>query len=352
MPIITDRRADSKEKIEENSSSLPGSTVRNVCKTPVSYFLRLLEFCNYTQLKVFGTVLVATVGRTPPQTWSPILDETFDKATGVSSEFWKEALVTLTRQLNLIRERYNRETGQHEYALSDKLEAEIRARTVKGRCGLCQSYGDFQTEFVPVPHAVFRLLGACIDHASFVCLMVIIRYSLKWNKERGVWGEPVQLDIEEFMRMTGLERRMVSNALALLCDAAKWGLVERVDRKGRPSTYRAIPERFGKLERRDTRTVTPAAGKRERHTTEQGLHEKPPKSTETHANESEAPDDRYYGFCRACGHFAPIEDAPEAARAAEPPPKRAGPSRENTAQPKKSKWAGTKEKIWRLFANQ
>jgi hypothetical protein len=321
------------------AQSYPPPTIRNVCKTPISYFLRLVEFCNYTELKVFGCILVNTVGQSFPTTWCEIHDDTFDEAVGVTKEWWLEALSNLTgrggQMPALIRTRKSPTTSRTEYALSEKLELEIKALTVRGKCGNCHTIGTFGTEFIPVPHAVFRRLGACIDHASFVCLMVIIRYSLKWNRERGVWAEPVQLELNDFERLTGLEPRMISLALSKLCDEDGWALVTRTERKGRASLYEARPDRFGKIDRREARVVTmPANREKSQSTTDSGLHQNPQNSDKTHAFES---DDRVYGFCRSCGQYGPIEQVDEVEVPPKPPehPPRSGPPPKFGRKPRK-----------------
>jgi hypothetical protein len=315
----------------------PTSPVRNVCKTPLSYFQYMLEGCNYTQLKVFGAVLVNTIGRTHPETWAEISDEQFEDAVGVTKEWWSLALETLTAystatgkpSQRVIRTRKSPTSGRIQYALTENLATETRALTVRGKCLECKAIGAFETEFVPVPHAVYRKLGAALDHASFVCLMVIIRHSLQWTGERGVWGEPTQLDINDFERATELSPRSISAALAKLCDPDGWALVDRTERKGRPALYRAIPERFGKIDRRDARVVVMPTPNREKkgNTTPAGLHEIVPESGKPTAIES-AP--HYYGFCKACGHYGEVEPCEEV-ESSDPlskSPPRAGPGRE------------------------
>jgi hypothetical protein len=315
------------------------SGVRNYCKTPISYFLRLLEFCNYTELKVFGCILVNTVGQTTPATWCEIQDSSFDEATGVTKEWWSEALDALRGKWSagvntaLIRTRSSPTTGRREYALTENLEPEIKALTIRGKCGNCKTIGSFGTEYVGVPHVVFRKLGACLDHASFVCLMFIIRHSLKNNRERGVWGEPVQLELEEFERVLGLSRRMVTEALSLLCDDDGWALVERTERPGRPAIYRARPENFGRVGRREARVVVMPENRAKGHrsTTDPGLHENPQKTQETHAIESDA---RVYGFCRNCGHYGAVEQL-EPLESPPPPPERPPRPPSPAAKPRK-----------------
>ncbi len=298
----------------------------------------MLEGCNYTQLKVFGAVLVNTIGQTHPETWAEISDEQFEDAAGVTKEWWSLALENLTAFRSpasgkpggrVIRTRKSPTTGRPQYALTENLATETRALTVRGKCLQCQAIGAFETEFIPVPHAVFRKLGAALDHASFVCLMVIIRHSLKWTTEKGVWGEPVQLDINDFERATDLSPRSISAALQKLSDPDGWALVERQERKGRPALYRAIPERFGKIDRRDARVVVMPTPNREKkgNTTRKGLPDNKPESEKTTAVESTP---HYFGFCKSCGHYAevePCEDADLTRPVSESPP-RINPRRE------------------------
>lgn len=324
----------------------PPFPIRNVCKTPLSYFQELLDHCNYTEIKLIGAVLVYTIGR--GETWSEITDEMFLEATGVSDEWWRDTLEGMVRY-KLIRTKKG-DRGRTMYALTEKLTAEAEARKIRGKCRTCHEIGNFETEFIPVPHAVFRKLGACIDHSSFACLLVIIRHGLKWNRERGVWSEPVTLDLNDFQRMTGLERRQITDALSKLCNPKGWALVERTERKGKPAIYRAIPERFGKIDRREARVVVmPDRREKTGNTTSGGSREKAPNSDKSSAVESVS---AYYAFCRSCGVYGavdPCDDEPIVNSTPESPP-RAGPLRETGK--KKSKFDEMAERLRQRHANQ
>jgi hypothetical protein len=324
----------------------PPFPIRNVCKTPLSYFQELLEHYNYTEIKLIGAVLVYTIGR--GETWSEITDEMFEEATGVSDEWWRDTLEGMIRY-KLIRTKKG-ERGRPMYALTEKLTAETQAKKIRGKCRACNEIGTFETEFIPVPHAVFKKLGACIDHASYACLLVIIRHGLKWTKERGVWAEPVELDLNDFQRLTGLERRQITDALSKICNPNKWGLVVRTERKGKPAIYRAVPERFGKIERREARVVVmPERRERSGNTTSKGERKKAPNSEKSNAVESES---AYYAFCRSCGVYGAVdacEDEPAVNSTPGTPP-RAGPLRETGK--KKGKIHDTLDELRRSYAGK
>ncbi len=328
----------------------------------------MLESCNYTELKVFGAVLVNTLGRTKPETWAEISDEQFDEATGVTKEWWTEALEMLTAYRpvygeengkpklragkTIIRTRKSPTSGRIQYALTENLATETKALTVRGKCEACHAVGAFETEFIPVPHAVFRKLGAGLDHSSYVCLMTIIRHSLKWTGERGVWGEPVQLEIDDFERATNLERRQITSALSKLCDPNGWALVARTERPGRPALYRPIPERFGKIDRREARVVVqPLNRQKKANTTPKVEVETTNKTTEkpdeTRANESPL---HCYAFCKSCGHYGAVEPCEEDTGPVERPESaaRAGPIREKRKKP--SKFQTIAESLSRKYA--
>jgi hypothetical protein len=268
---------------------------------------------------LIGAVIVNTIGNS--ETWSEISDASFDDATGVTTEWWSETMQSLVERHKIIRTKKGEARGRPLYSLNPNIAVEAKALKIQGRCRACQAVGKFETEFVPVPHVVFRKLGACLDHASFVCLLVIIRHSLKWTGERGVWGESTQLDLNDFERATGLERRTITEALSRICDPDGWGLVDRTERKGRPALYRAIPERFGKIDRRDARVVVmPERRERTGNTTDQRLREKAKEPEKTIAVES---GDRYFAFCSSCGSYGAIdlcEETPAPSKQSESPP--------------------------------
>jgi hypothetical protein len=313
----------------------PSDPIRAICRTPASYFHSLLELLNYSEILCFGLILDSTVGYGQATEWAEISDEQFHSATNESKE-WVLIGIARLEKFGLIRCRKNQVSGRREYALSDQLrgEADVKGRKFKGRCPQCKTIGTFATEYIAVPHPFFRKLGGCLDHASYVCLAVIVRYSLKWTGEKGVWTEWAELDLNDFERLTGLDKRAISQALAKLVDINGWRLIERFNRAGKASAYRAIPERFGKIERRGPRLVEQPA-KTEKTPPTKGDTKNPNKTAETHEFESVH---KNFGFCLKCRHFVTPEEVSEEelqALEVERPP-RSGPTRET--KPKSKFW--------------
>ena len=239
----------------------------------------------------------------------------------------------------LIRTRKNEHSGRREYSISERIRVEVnlKSRYMRGRCPDCKHVGNFQTRYTAIPHSFFRKLGACIDHAAFVCLAVIVKDSLLWSAEEGLSNQWVELQRTDFEQLTGLDKDTVTKALKRLDD---WGLIEREEKKGRPSSYRAVPEMFGKLERRGPREVEqppqpPAKKKKAKVKTPEPV-ENPINPPETLGVESKP---AAAGFCSKCRHFVtpePVSDEEYAEATGEKPaerPPRAGPKRETTKKP-------------------
>lgn len=187
---------------------------------------------NYSEILCFGLILDLTVGRGTGIDWALITQEEFVQATNQSWEWISGGLERL-ENFGYIRRR-QRGKKEMEYRVAERFvgETDIHVRKFTGRCPECKTVGQFQTEYIAVPHPFFRKLGACLDHASYICLAVIVRYTLKWTGKEGVWTESKELELNDFERLTGLDKSSVSKALAKLCDPDGWALVVRKDRPG------------------------------------------------------------------------------------------------------------------------
>jgi hypothetical protein len=169
----------------------------------------------------------------------------------------------------------------------------------------------------------------------------------------GVWSDFQELEKNDFERLTGLDPKSISNALALLCDPDGWNLVEREERKGKAALYRAIPENFGKIGRRDARVVVmPARSEKQANTTREVLPAKPAKIENTREIESTV---QVYGFCRSCGHYGAVEQVSdqEFADANPKQPARAAPDRQKILKkpPASSPAAQRRQESRTLVAN-
>ena len=208
----------------------------------------------------------------------------------------------------------------------------------------------YDSHYIAVPHAFFRKLGACLDHAAYVCLGVIMEQSLRWTGAEGVTTRFAELDLNDFTRAGGFESASsVTKALSRLCDPDGWALVERIQRKGKPALYRAIPERFDKIQRREARVIVidrPTKANKQATTTDRGEYEKSPKSAKSIGIESVS---RWPGFCPKCESWVelePVEGVLAAPKKVEPPPRKQ-PGRERPGEPmQKTGSGGQKLSSW------
>lgn len=290
------------------SPSSRSTSLRAACFTPLSYFERALDL-EYTQLRCFGLILVETLGAYPIKSTAEISYDKFAETFQVSKDWIAHALVSLEAAGYIRIGRSER--GAVTYAIREEYVQEVKTagrQKIRGRCPDCKVVGLFSTEFIPTPHAALRKLGGCVDSATFRCVMVVSRYTCRWDREkRCLEVEPQELDLADFSRLTGLEKREITNGLT---NAVRLGLIGRELRAGRPSLFWAIPEKFGSLEKRGPRLVTPSNGgvteeaKPEISRTE----ENPNKPVHTHANESGV---YFYGRCENCNHLVNIEPVSE-----------------------------------------
>lgn len=303
----------------------PPVPIKAVCRVPQSYFRQMLEICNFAEVVCFGLILDSTVGDFD-KPWAEISDEQFGDAGVISRDWILESLSRLERY-GYIRQRKS-ERGRREYTVCDKvrLECSVKGHRFVGRCTKCSHEDVYDSHYVAVPHAYFRKLGACLDHAAYVCLGVIMEQSLRWTGDEGITTKFAELDLNDFTRAGGFESASsVTKALSRLCDPDGWGLVERIQRPGKPALYRAIPERFNQIQRREARVIIidrPAKANKPATTTDAGVSVKAPKSAKSIGIESVS---RWPGFCPKCESWVelePVEGVLAVPKQASPPPRK------------------------------
>jgi hypothetical protein len=226
-----------------------------ICKTPLSLFEKLLDICNFTQVKCFGHVLNETtkpIGKTT-RTWVRIKPNEFAEISRTSEEWAMVAVESLIKSGLLEFENIDGQESKRRYRISPDLTAETKGDKIRGRCKECQWVGMFATEFVPMPRTFFTKLMPAVDHATFVCVAVVARYTHHWNTERGLWVEPSELTPHDF-RLTGLEPGMIKQGLD---KAVELGLIKRRNRAGKPSIFESCPENWSNIEKRPLREITP-----------------------------------------------------------------------------------------------
>jgi len=286
--------------------SAPNLPIRAICRTPASYFHRFLHWPKQSEIICFGLILDYTIGA--GTIWAPITDDEFVAATPeISKATIREALADLEER-GVIWSRKSKERGA-EYCISETLRAEVElgGTKIRGRCPDCKTVGMFYTRYVAVPHAFFRKLGACLDHAAYVCLAVVMKDSLQWTGKDGMWTEWVELNFDDFEQLTSLDSSSIQKALARLSDPI-WGLIEKREQPGKANLYRAIPERFSKIERRGPRLVEQPKEKIKRTPPVDENTEKPNKTVNTHGIESIHTN---FGMCPRCRHFVEPEELTE-----------------------------------------
>lgn len=308
---------------------LPQPTqIRSACFTPLSFFERVLDLDNYTQLRCFCLIMAETLGSRPRRPSAEIDTDDFVAACQVSREWVLEALTGLeaAKLIQISTAGHNRRS----YAVAPEYikEVELAGRTkVRGRCPDCKTIALFESQFIPVPHNALRKLGACVDSATFRAVMVVIRHTLHWNPEqRCLESTAEELSLHDFTRVTGLESREILNGLTT---AKRLGLIGQEKRKGKPSIFWAIPDALAGLRPREPRSITPRDGEPKETAKPVGakIVEIPNESAKPIANES-AP--YFYARCPNCSHFVDVEEVkPEDLAPSEPEkPPRAGPQRE------------------------
>jgi hypothetical protein len=219
-------------------------------------FEAILGICNFTQVKCFGHVLNAITSPGPggkAHAWIRIRPSEFAEIARTTEEWAMAAVDSLIRSKLLEVEYSGKGTTHARYRIAPDLTAESNAKPIRGRCKECQWIGMFATEFIPMPRTFFTKLMPAVDHATFVCVAVVARYTHHWSAERGLWIEPSELLPHDF-RLTGLEPGMVKQGLD---KAVELGLIKRRNRAGKASIYESCPENWTLIEKRALREITP-----------------------------------------------------------------------------------------------
>jgi hypothetical protein len=316
-------------------SSVPQPPKQAICKTPLSMFEAILGICNFTQVKCFGHVLNAITSPGPggkAHAWIRIRPSEFAEIARTTEEWAMAAVDSLIRSKLLEVEYSGKGTTHARYRIAPDLTAESNAKPIRGRCKECQWIGMFATEFIPMPRTFFTKLMPAVDHATFVCVAVVARFTHHWSAERGLWIEPSELNMHDF-RLTGLEPGMVKQGLDR---AVELGLIKRRNRAGKASIYESCPDNWTAIEKRPLREITPPqrGAKDQAKEVSSSSTEKPTKPPETPIIES----GRFRtAICPKCERVVEVEtiaddlQIPEVLPAEDQLPKkppRAAPSRE------------------------
>jgi hypothetical protein len=337
-------------------SPLPQDKKPAICKVPLSMFEGgLLSICNFTQVKCFGYVLNETTapdrfGKT--RTWTRIKPSEFAEISRTSEEWAMVAVDSLLKSGLLQFENIDGKESQRRYRISPDLTAETKAEKIRGKCKECQWIGMFATEFIPLPRTAFTKLAQAVDHATYVCTLIVARFTHHWNTERGLWVEPSELTPHDF-RLTGLEPGMIKQGLD---KAVELGLIKRRNRAGKASIYESCPENWATVEKRPLREVTPPqrGAKDPAKQPSDSSAEKPIKEPDTPAIESAVFRTALCPKCERVVEVEPVSDdlhipevLPTENQAKDKPP-RVFPQRETAAR--KGKLATLAERIIGKYA--
>jgi hypothetical protein len=317
-------------------SSTPQPSKPAICKVPLSMFEGgILSICNFTQVKCFCHVLNETTapdrfGKT--RTWSKIKPNEFAEIARTTEEWAMAAVESLEKSGLIQSENIDGMESKRRYRISPDLTAETKAEKIRGKCKECQWIGMFATEFVPLPRTAFTKLAPAVDHATFVCTLVVARFTHHWNTERGLWVEPSELTPHDF-RLTGLEPGMIKQGLD---KAIELGLIKRRNRAGKSSIFESCPENWATVEKRPLREITPPqrGAKDPAKQPDSTSTEKPTKEPETPVIESGVFRTAVCPKCERIVEIEPIAEdlhlpevlQPENQAPKQPP--RAGPTRE------------------------
>ncbi len=328
-----------------------------ICKTPLSVFEKLLDVCNFTQVKCFAHVLNETTAPdrfNKTRTWTRIKPAEFAEISRTSEDWAMVAVESLIKSGLLQAENIDGHESKRRYRISPDLTAETKAEKIRGRCKECQWIGMFATEFIPMPRTFFTKLMPAVDHATFVCVAVVARFTHHWNAERGLWVEPSELTPHDF-RLTGLEPGMIKQGLD---KAVELGLIKRRNRAGKPSIFESCPENWSNIEKRPLREITPPQrGAKDQAKQPSGTGtEKPTKEPETPSIESKGFRTAVCPKCERVVEIEPVSDdlhIPEVLPTENQTPKqppRAGPQRETRTVNRQDEATDLLKKWWKAGA--
>lgn len=279
-----------------------------ICKVPLSYFTRLLqEIEKPSERACFGLVLNETTKPGVKDGYAPITPEEFAAVSNVEKQY-VTARVDFLVGAGWVKRRYvqGRPGKGWEYAIQPELATESKAAKITGRCKECKQIGQFTTQFIPVPRSFFTTLAAGLDNDAYLSIAVIARYSHEnaWTAEDGLQPKWVTLDLNDFERLTGRDKRSLSNGIAEL---EKLSLIECDRKPGKATRYRTLPENWGNLAKRGPRLVEQPV---ERHPKEKAKTAAV-EPAEKPANPKEPMQTSRYGFCVKCNHIVEVEPVSE-----------------------------------------
>jgi hypothetical protein len=311
-------------------------------------FEAILGICNFTQVKCFGHVLNAITSPGPggkAHAWIRIRPNEFAEIARTTEEWAMAAVDSLVRSKLLEVEYSGKGTTHARYRIAPDLTAESNAKPIRGRCKECQWIGMFATEFIPMPRTFFTKLMPAVDHATFVCVAVVARYTHHWSAERGLWIEPSELLPHDF-RLTGLEPGMVKQGLDR---AVELGLIKRRNRAGKASIYESCPDNWTNIERRPLREITPPqrGAKDPAKEVSSSSTEKPAKQPETPPIES----GRFRtAICPKCERVVEVETIADDLHIPEVlPSENQAPKQPPRAGPKRETGLNRMEKTWEVL---
>ncbi len=206
-----------------------------------------------------------------------------------------------------------------------------------------------------MPRTFFTKLMPAADHATFVCVAVIARYTHHWNTERGFWTEPSELLPHDF-RLTGLEPGMVKRGLD---DGVARGWIKRQNRAGKASIYETCPEKWATIGfKNPLREITPPVRGPKDKTKEPKPYDpkEPIKPTPTPSIESGVFRTAVCPKCERVVEVEPVADdlhIPEVLPTVEKPvdkPPRAGPTRETRTVNRQDEATDLLKRWWKAGA--
>jgi hypothetical protein len=281
-----------------------------MCKVPLAYFTNLLEILNPAERSCFGLVLNRTIGEEAvhkTQPWARIKPEEFaEVANAVDRAYVMERVQSLIAA-GWIQERYQGgDPRKPEYSISPQLAAATRGDKIRGRCKECQNVGIFSTEFIAMPRTFFTKLAPGLDNTTFLVVAIVSRYSHEraWTGAEGLRPKQVELNLNDFERDSGLDKRQISTGIH---QAIERGLIEVIERKGKPSLYRTCPENWAEVGPRPLRLVKPPL---ERSVNKPEAKNAKPLQKPTETSEIQSVHFAY-GYCPKCCHIVEVEPVSE-----------------------------------------
>ncbi len=229
----------------------PRRQKHDICKVPVSYFTNLLEILNPAERACFGLVLNLTIGMAAVNgkalQWARIRKEQFyEIAVAADKSYVMERVEDLVAKGFVCRKYIDDDPKRPLYSISPQLAAETRGDKIRGKCKECNSIGEFQTRFIPMPRSFFAKLPLALKDDAFTVTAIVARHSHEgaWTAADGLIPKWVQLDRNDFERDSGESPNTITAGIKA---AAEVGAIEVLRREGKPSMYRTLPENWDSL---------------------------------------------------------------------------------------------------------